>query len=349
MLSQDNGRRLMVATERTKQLQSMRTAALDSTIVLGLFAFLAFMLLTGRPGQLGELMQGEMRRTIGFFVSAQFLLAVPVIFLLEQVMPARPEQRGFSASILFDALYMLIHMPVIIAFMVFISGPIDSFLDEHLSFLVLDATRSWPLWLIAIVGLLITDFFNWFVHLVKHKVSWFWRFHMIHHSQKRMNLFTSNRTHPVDALIDHFVLLLPFFFIFPSFTEEATAVFLLSVFNTWATRFTHANIGTNLGPLRYVLVTPQSHRVHHSTEPEHWNSNYANLFAWDRLFGTQHPDVTSYPPTGINDQFFPEPEKVGVREFASSFVGQMLFPLDKEAVRRASTGSPYDNSETPAY
>ena len=339
----------MVAAESTGRTQptvSVRTLAFDTATVLGLLAFLAYMFATGRPGQLGDLMQDEMRRSVGFFVSTQFLLFVPLIFLLEQVMPARLEQRGFGPSVAFDALYMLIHLPVIIAFLVYISGPINTFLNTHASFLVVDSTRSWPLWLATLVAILITDLGHWFSHLVKHKVGWIWRFHMVHHSQARLSLFTSNRTHPVDALVDHFMLLVPFFILVPSITERATSVLVLATVVSWATRFTHANIGTNLGPLRYILVTPQSHRIHHSTEPGHWNSNYGNIFAWDRLFGTQHADDTSYPPTGINDPHFPEPKRFGLREFASSFVGQMLFPLDGQAVRRAGA-APGPNSQTP--
>ncbi len=324
-------------------LSGVRSVLLDTAVVGGIAVFLAVMVATGRPGQLGELVQENMRNSFAFFVSLQFLLAVPVIFAIEHFFPARPEQRGFSPSIAFDSLYMLIHLPVIISFLVWTSGPIETFLDENLSFLVVDSTRSWPLPLMAILGIALHDLGVWAAHITKHKVPLFWRFHMIHHSQTRMNMFTANRTHPIDALIDGFFLLLPLYFLFPSLTAEAGSIFIIAIGPAWWARFQHANIRTNLGPLRWLIVTPQSHRVHHSTEPEHWNSNYANIFAWDRLFGTQHSDVTSYPPTGINDQYFPEPERVSPAAFASSFVGQMLFPFDAAAVKRASTGSPHDN------
>lgn len=309
-----------------------------------MFAFLAYMFLTGRPGGLGDLIQGNLRDSFSFFVSIQFLFLVPFIFALEYVIPARPEQRGFSPSVVQDALYMMIHLPVIAGFLAYVSMPVNDFLSDNVGFLVVDSTRSWPLWVIALLGIMIADFGSWVAHIIKHKVPLFWRFHMVHHSQIRMNLFTANRTHPVDALIEAVILLLPFFFFFPSFIDETGNVFLLALLGGWYVRFQHANIRTNMGPLRYLFVTPQSHRVHHSTEPEHWNSNYANIFAWDRLFGTQHSDVTSYPPTGINDPYFPEPKGMSPKEFASGFVGQMLFPLDTEAVARASSGSPHDEA-----
>ena len=94
-----------------------------------------------------------------------------------------------------------------------------------------------------------------------------------------------------------------------------------------------------------MLVTPQSHRIHHSTEPEHWNSNYANVFCWDRLFGTQHADDTSYPTTGVNDLQFPEPKSFSAAEFGRCYLRQLAFPFDAAAVHRATHGSPHTGAE----
>ena len=95
------------------------------------------------------------------------------------------------------------------------------------------------------------------------------------------------------------------------------------------------------GPLRYVLVTPQSHRIHHSSEPEHWNSNYTNIFCWDRLFGMQHPDDQSYPTTGVNDLEFPEPATYSPMEFGRCFVRQTAFPFRHRISSQGNTGSPH--------
>ena len=318
------------------------SGAVSVALVVAAFVAIGVMVLTGRPGPLGEALSEEFGRWAPFFVSVQFLVLAPGIFLFEYLRPARPEQRGISPSVAFDALYFAIHLPVIASVAAVLSGPITSFLEENASWLIVDSTADWPILAMAVIGVAIGDLLDWFVHLLKHKVPLFWRFHMIHHSQPRMSMFTANRTHPIDALIDVFVLLVPFFILFPSFTAQSGSVFILATGKAWSARFQHTNVRTNLGPLRWLLVTPQSHRIHHSLEPEHWNSNYANFFTWDRLFGTQHKDVTSYPPTGINDPYFPEPSRWSPSEFARSFVGQMLFPFDMAAVRRASVGSPND-------
>jgi sterol desaturase/sphingolipid hydroxylase (fatty acid hydroxylase superfamily) len=233
---------------------------------------------------------------------------------------------------------------VIVATLSLLGGPLTSFLEANASWLILDFADDWPVLVKGVLALALGDFLNWFAHLVKHKVPLFWRFHMIHHSQTRMSLFTSNRTHPLDTAIGFVLLFLPSLILFPSLVVDQTSVLLyIGFLAAWLERYQHCNIRTNLGPLRWIFVSPQAHRVHHSTEPEHWNSNYATVFAWDRLFGTQHADVTSYPTTGINDRFFPEPTSWSLREFANGFVGQMLFPFDSAAVRRASVGSPHES------
>jgi sterol desaturase/sphingolipid hydroxylase (fatty acid hydroxylase superfamily) len=300
------------------------------------------MAVTGQPGGLGRALNEQFGKGLPFFVSLQFLILAPAIFALEHLHPARREERGFRPTIVLDAFYMAIHLPAVAAVAAVLSQPITRFLEQNAAGLVIDSTRSWPTWLMALIGLALGDLGTWFVHGLKHKVPLFWRFHMIHHSQARMSFFTANRAHPIDALIDTFVLLLPFFFLFPSFTAQKDSVFILGVATAWVVRFEHANVRTNLGPLRWIIVSPQMHRIHHSTKPEHWNSNYSNIFNWDRVLGTLHPDSKSYPPTGINDPYFPEPPRVTVGDFAASYVGQMLFPFDAAAVKRASQGSPTD-------
>ena len=278
-----------------------------------------------------------------FMFSVTSVGLVVVLFTLEYLFPARPQERGFSPSIVFDAMYLLLQLPIIAIVLTLIAQPVGSFVSDHADFLVLDTTRDLPTPILLILGIAIADFVLWFSHLVRHKVPFLWRFHMIHHSQTRLNLFTASRDHPLDNILEAFIRVVPLAILFPSVVEDAQALAFYGLIVSWHIRFTHTNIRTNLGPLRYVLVTPQSHRIHHSADPDHWNSNYANVFCWDRLFGTQHRDVTSYPPTGVNDDQFPEPASMSLREFARCYASQLSFPFDSQRVRRATYG-PGDSS-----
>ena len=90
----------------------------------------------------------------------------------------------------------------------------------------------------------------------------------------------------------------------------------------------HSNLRTNYGWLRYVLVTPQSHRIHHSTLPEHHNMNYGvNLSIWDHLFGTQYRNYDDYPVTGLGDELFPHETSMHPLALAESFTAQLLYPF----------------------
>lgn len=305
-------------------------------------AALLTMVLTGQPGALGEAVQGRLNTSFSSLVSITVLVGIPSMFILERVLPAREEQTGVTPPVLLDMIYMFVLRPASAGAMVFMLIPFRWVLDTYFSFLIIDSTRDWPILVQALLGFVLVDFVSWINHVLKHKVSFLWRFHIIHHSQTRLNMFTPDRVHPLESFFGGLVDLLPLFFFFPTFTGESQNTLLLILFFSWFTKLQHANIRLNLGPLRYIFVTPQSHRVHHSTEPQHFNSNYGNIFCWDRLAGFQCDDDTSYPTTGINDLQFPQPKSWSFKELSSSLVGQMLYPFDRDAVRKASEGSPHD-------
>ena len=314
----------------------------ESIVGLTVLAAMGAVVVTGQPGAIGADMQEAVRSAFRYmFTSPISLVLIAGVFALEWFLPARPEQRGFGPSVVFDALYLVVHRPMAIVLVAAATQPLRDLLAEHAGFLIVDRSSDIPMLVLLVLGVAIGDFVLWFSHMVRHTVSFFWRFHMIHHSQTRMSIFTASRDHPLDSLIESLIMMVPLFFLFPTLVEDARALTLYGLGVTWFIRFTHSNVRTNLGPLRYVLVTPQSHRIHHSSEPEHWNSNYANIFCWDRLFGMQHPDDQTYPTTGVNDLDFPEPSTFAPTEFLRCFVRQMVFPFDTDAVRRATHGSPH--------
>ena len=99
--------------------------------------------------------------------------------------------------------------------------------------------------------------------------------------------------------------------------------------------FTHSNIRTNLGFLKYVLVTPQSHRVHHSSRPEHQDKNFGTMFSiWDFIFGTQCLDFDVYPETGVRDRNVPLSMQTSLSGTAMIFSKQLVYPL--QSMRKKS-------------
>jgi sterol desaturase/sphingolipid hydroxylase (fatty acid hydroxylase superfamily) len=196
--------------------------------------------------------------------------------------------------------------------------------DNHLRFLTIHVLESWPLAFKMILAMLVYDFLDWFHHLLRHKVWLFWCFHSVHHSQRHINMFTEDRVHPIDEVVAMCLIFIPLFM----FRIEAPFALYLALFGKWYPHLCHANIKTDLGWLKYVLVTPQSHRVHHSIEERHRDTNFGVIFSiWDRLFGTMYPNSDVYPTTGIQDAGFPIEKEVRGLAVARNYVSQLVYPL----------------------
>lgn len=141
-------------------------------------------------------------------------------------------------------------------------------------------------WAAALIGIFALDFSSWLVHWVMHKNKFFWRFHVIHHSDTNVDVTTGLRHHPGDSLLRGiFFLLLIFVSGAPMYS-----VMMYQTLVVLATAFTHANISlpSKLDKaLSYFLISPNMHKVHHHWKQPFTDSNYGAVFSiWDRLLGT---------------------------------------------------------------
>src|SRR5262249_2339003 len=151
------------------------------------------------------------------------------------------------------------------------------------SFLTVHALDHFPQMARLALAILLADLLAWTQHWVKHKVPWFWQIHAVHHSQREINVFTDYRFHYFEYLISRPIVMLPLMML----GIDTPKIFAYTLFVAWYPRLYHANIRSNFGFLRYVFVTPQSHRIHHSIEKQHADKNFGLIFSfWDRLFGT---------------------------------------------------------------
>jgi len=271
---------------------------------------------------------------VALYLSPVFWLAIAAILLLERWMPARREQAVLSRALRTDAAYIAItHGSGFLIHFVYVAALRDVY-DRWLGFLTVEAALAWPFALRVAVGILLGDLVAWVHHWVRHRVPLFWRFHAVHHAQRELNVFTDLRYHPLEYLVTLTIGALPMFALGNAFPVVA----LWGFASTCYTKLTHANVRTRLGPLRWVLVTPQSHRIHHSIDRRHQDTNYGVVFSiWDRLFGTQSPDDDEYPATGIDDPRFPDEwTTTGVKSLLAP-VGHFLYPF-RATVRRPLDG-----------
>lgn len=143
-----------------------------------------------------------------------------------------------------------------------------------------------PNWLAIVASLLILDLAIYLQHVMFHAVPLLWRLHRMHHADLEFDATTGLRFHPLEILLSMAIKLAIVALIGP----PPVAVLLFEILLNGTALFNHGNIRLPVGVdrvLRLIVVTPDMHRVHHSTNPREANSNFGfNLPWWDRLLGT---------------------------------------------------------------
>lgn len=143
-----------------------------------------------------------------------------------------------------------------------------------------------PLWLAVLLSILLLDLAIYLQHVLFHAVPGLWRLHRMHHADLEFDVTTGLRFHPVEIVLSMVIKLA----VVAALGAPAVAVLLFEVLLNATALFNHANIRLPAGVdrvLRWVMVTPDMHRVHHSVIPAETNSNFGfNLPWWDRLLGT---------------------------------------------------------------
>jgi sterol desaturase/sphingolipid hydroxylase (fatty acid hydroxylase superfamily) len=262
-------------------------------------------------------------------------IAILGIFILERKFPAVPTQKTLSIGLIHDAMWVLVEAAASLVLFHWYAKVLYATYTRHLGFLTLPVPHSMPVLVRLAIGALVLDFGRWWQHWVHHRVPWLWPFHAVHHSQRELNLFSEHRIHIVHYFLRYTLSVLPMLMLN---LQEPTVLWWILLLS-WHARLYHANIRSNFGPLRYLLVTPQSHRVHHSKESAHFNCNYgATLSIWDYLFGTQFRQYDIYPETGIADETFPTETDQSIHGVLLTPLRQLIHPF-RQLWRPAATSS----------
>ncbi len=156
---------------------------------------------------------------------------------------------------------------------------------------------NWNPWTEGVLVILIFDFAIWFQHLITHKIPILWRLHRVHHADRDMDVTTAIRFHPVEIALSMLLKIGLVYLLGPA----AWAIVAFEVVLNGTAMFNHANIALPQkidAVIRKVLVTPDMHRVHHSSIRAEHDSNYGfSLSIWDRLFRT----YIAQPAAGHDD------------------------------------------------
>ena len=143
-----------------------------------------------------------------------------------------------------------------------------------------------PGWAAIAAGIALLDLAIYFQHVMFHAVPALWRLHRVHHADLDFDVTTGARFHPMEILISTAIKCAAI----AALGAPVISVFVFEMLLNATAMFNHANASLPQRLerwLRWLVVTPDMHRVHHSVRYEESSSNFGfNLPWWDRLFGT---------------------------------------------------------------
>ena len=184
------------------------------------------------------------------------------------------------------------------------------------AFALLGEQRGWgllnnidlPRWAAVVLAVVALDLAIYLQHVLFHAVPALWRLHRMHHADLDIDVTTGARFHPIEIAASMILKLGTI----AALGAPAEAVLVFEVLLNGTAMFNHANLRLPSGldrVLRWIVVTPDMHRVHHSIVRQETNSNFGfNLPWWDRLFGTYR----AQPAAGH------EAMTIGIEQFRSS-------------------------------
>jgi sterol desaturase/sphingolipid hydroxylase (fatty acid hydroxylase superfamily) len=184
-----------------------------------------------------------------------------------------------------------------------------------------------------VLGVILLDLAIYLQHVLFHAVPALWRLHRMHHADLEFDVTTGTRFHPIEILLSMGIKL----GVVAAFGMPAVSVLIFEVLLNATSMFNHGNVRIPLSVdrvLRWIVVTPDMHRVHHSISPRETNSNFGfNLPWWDRLFGTYRDQpAAGHEGMTIGIEQFRDPRELRLdRMLVQPFRGEAgRYPIGRE-------------------
>ena len=194
-----------------------------------------------------------------------------------------------------------------------------------------------PGWAAVGLAFILLDLAIYLQHVMFHAVPVLWRLHRMHHADLDFDVTTGVRFHPLEILLSMVLKLA----VVAALGASAAAVLLFEIALNATSMFSHGNVALPARLdriLRWIVVTPDMHRVHHSAAPDETNSNFGFNFPWwDRLLGTYRAQpAAGHDGMTIGLDVFRDPRQLRLdRMLVQPFVGSAgAYPIN----RRSPTG-----------
>lgn len=241
-----------------------------------------------------------------------------VFILIEKMFPLHKAQPVFRPGWQIDFTHFIInHLLVGLALVI-----VNFAIHRLFGWLVYAPLQKWigglPFFAELFLVLLVADLVQYWTHRAYHEIPFLWRFHAVHHSAEYMDWMAGSRLHLFELLTTRVSILGVLYVL--GFTEASMNVYIVIV--GFQAVFNHANVALPSvfarAPLKWLIVTPDFHHWHHSSEREAIDRNYAAHFAFlDYVFGTAVKSDRRFPGKyGVLGDYMP-----------ASYIRQQLFPF----------------------
>lgn len=250
--------------------------------------------------------------------------AILFIFI-EKTFPKYEEQAVLRPEWRLDLVYFALNHLLLGVLLLIGNNFAPSFFSWAVNSHIQSGMQMLPLWGQFIILVICADFVLYWSHRAFHEVPRLWPFHAVHHCVEHMDWLAGSRNHIVQTIVDRSLAMIPLYLLGPD--KEALDIYV--TFAALQAVFVHANVGLPMGPLKWIIATPQFHHWHHSSDKPAIDTNYAvHLPVMDMMFGTFH----------MPDEHWPK-DYGTTKRLPRTFIGQLLHPFKAPEEATAETPS----------
>ncbi len=257
-----------------------------------------------------------------------WLLVISLFFFgLEWLKPWHQKQRKFRKDFWLDCFYMVFNF-FLFSLIIFnaASTVVVSLLQDFLklfgiqNLLALEIQNLALFWYF-LIGFVVRDFIQWWVHRLLHRSSFLWRFHKVHHSVQEMGFAAHLRYHWVETIVYRSIEYIPLALLGIGLKD----FFIIHIFTLAIGHFNHSNFKINMGILKYIFNNPQMHIWHHAKDlpsEKKYGVNFGlSLSLWDYIFKTNYiPFKGQDIPLGFKN----------IDKYPKSFIKQNIFAFSSK-------------------
>ncbi|MBA56926.1 MAG: sterol desaturase [Pseudomonadales bacterium] len=220
-----------------------------------------------------------------------FLGSAIIFMTLEKLFPKYRDQLILRPAWDVDLFYFCFNHLAISAILIFANYHASHF-DWAISPAVQSSIQSMPVLLQVVLIVLCADFVLYWEHRAYHEIKTLWPIHAVHHSIEDLDWLAGSRGHFVQVFSERAMVMIPLYLL----GADEAALNIYVTFAALQAVLIHCNLSIPFGPLKYLLVTPQFHHWHHSSEKPAIDTNYsAHTVIFDRMFGTYHLPGDHWP------------------------------------------------------